>query len=147
MLVQDQRQQREEEEEACSILVGLSQGHSWKELGPSVWGLGQANKTEEGRREFILCGECVVEVFLGWAILPITLKPLLVGKREVVVLDDLGGAQLAHSVEEEVALGIVLGLGPWVFDPGQAPASHFPFGTGAYCHPFAPCHIPTLPSE
>lgn len=91
MLVQDKRQQREEEEEACSILVGLSQGHSWKELGPSVWGLGQANKTEEGRREFIPCGECVVEVFLGWAVLPITLKPLLVGKREEVVIDDLGG--------------------------------------------------------
>lgn len=40
LLVQDQRQQREEEEEACPILVGWSQGHSWKELSPSVWGPG-----------------------------------------------------------------------------------------------------------
>lgn len=34
-----------------------------------------------------------------------------VGKRGEVALDDLGG-QLAHSAEEEVALGIALGLGP-----------------------------------
>lgn len=34
-----------------------------------------------------------------------------VGKRGEVALDDLG-AQLAHCAEEEVALGIVLGLGP-----------------------------------
>lgn len=88
----------------------------------------------------------MVEVFLGWAALPITLKPLLVGKGEEVALDDFGG-QLASSAEEEVAPGIVLGLGPWVFDPGQAPASHFPFGTGVYCHPPTLCHIPTLPSE
>lgn len=58
-----------------------------------------------------------------------------------------GGGQLAHFAEKEVALGIVLGLGPWVFDPGQASASHFPLGTEAYCHPPTHCHIPTLPSE
>lgn len=57
-----------------------------------------------------------------------------------------GGGQLAHSAEEEVALGIVFGLGPWVFDSGQAPARHFSFRTGAYCHLSAPCHIPNLPS-
>lgn len=74
LLVQDQRQWREEEEEACPIRVGLSQGYSWKELGLSVWGPGQANKTEEGKRELTLCGERVVEVFLGWAVLPIALK-------------------------------------------------------------------------
>lgn len=34
-----------------------------------------------------------------------------VGKTGEVALDDLGG-QLAHSAEEEVALGIVLRLGP-----------------------------------
>lgn len=54
----------------------------------------------------------------------------------------IGGGQLAHSAEEEVALGTVLGLGPWVFDPGQAPASHFPVGTGAYCHPLPPATSP-----
>lgn len=114
--------------------------------GPIGVGAWDRQTPEEGKREFTLCGECVVEVFLGWAVLSITLKPLLVGKREEMVQDDLGG-QLAHPAEEEVAPGIVLGLGPWVFDPGQAPASHFPFRTGAYCHPPAPCHIPTLPSE
>lgn len=83
----------------------------------------------------------MVEVFLGWAVLSITLKPLLVGKREEMVQDDLGG-QLAHPAEEEVAPGIVLGLGPWVFDPGQAPASHFLFGIRAYYHPLPPATSP-----
>ena len=72
--------------------------------GPIGVGAWDRQTPEEGKREFTLCGECVVEVFLGWAVLSITLKPLLVGKREEMVQDDLGG-QLAHPAEEEVAPG------------------------------------------
>jgi hypothetical protein len=61
------------------------------------------------------------------------------------------GEELAHCSEEEISLGLVLGLGPQMFDPGQPPCrpplhSHFPFGMGAWCSLPPPGHISVLPS-
>lgn len=106
--IRGRQQREEEEEEGWPILVDPSQGHSWKGVGPiSVGAWDRQTGLGEGKRESVLCGECVVEVFLGWRKVGSIFRmgrsshcpTPPVGKRREVGLDDLGG-QLALCKEE-----------------------------------------------